>query len=125
MTTVTIMHPGSGSRITSRLQGTGKYVYAGDFCIAPLEEMLRKGWHLVQEPPREDPKFIALTEARKVAVEIGLLSPEEMVATQYEVDRHAEKNCGGSYQDAWRYFEKDGYDMSAVDPQYSRLDDGE
>lgn len=43
---------------------------------------------------------------------------KQAVATQYEVDRHAEKQ-NRSYADAWRYFERLGYDMSEVDPQYS------
>lgn len=38
-------------------------------------------------------------------------------AEQYEVDRHAEKQ-GCSYTDAWRYFEREGYDMIGVWPQY-------
>lgn len=46
----------------------------------------------------------------------------DLKASQYEVDRHAVKQ-GVSYSDAWRYFEKQGYDMSTVDGQYSRLDD--
>lgn len=40
-----------------------------------------------------------------------------MVAQQWELERHAEKQ-GRSYADAWRYFESLGYDMSEVDPQY-------
>lgn len=43
-------------------------------------------------------------------------------ADQWEVDRHAEKqDC--SYADAWRHFEINGYNMSQVDDQYSRLPD--
>ncbi len=40
-----------------------------------------------------------------------------MVAQQWELGRHAEKQ-NRSYADAWRYFESLGYDMSEVDPQY-------
>lgn len=39
------------------------------------------------------------------------------LTTQYEVDRHAEKQ-DRSYADAWRYFETQGYDMSDVLTQY-------
>lgn len=38
-------------------------------------------------------------------------------ANQSAVDRHVEKQ-GVSYADAWRYFERMGYDMSEVEPQY-------
>lgn len=43
------------------------------------------------------------------------------LASQYEVDRHAEKQ-GVSYADAWRYFESQGYDMSTVWGQYEGPD---
>lgn len=46
--------------------------------------------------------------------------PAKPVITQYEVDRHAEKQ-GISYADAWRYFERMGGDLSQVDDQYSRM----
>lgn len=39
-------------------------------------------------------------------------------ATQHDVDSHASKQ-DVSYSDAWRYFERQGYDMADVDPQYS------
>lgn len=38
-------------------------------------------------------------------------------AEQHEVDRHAEKQ-GVSYADAFRYFERRGYDMSGIDEKY-------
>ena len=38
-------------------------------------------------------------------------------ATQYSVDSHAEKQ-EVSYADAWRYFERLGYDMSEITDQY-------
>jgi hypothetical protein len=39
------------------------------------------------------------------------------IASQQAVDRHAEKQ-GVSYADAWRYFQRLGYDMSEVFDQY-------
>lgn len=42
--------------------------------------------------------------------------PVGAVINQYEVDRHAEKQ-EVPYNDAWRYFEAQGYEMSEVDPQ--------
>lgn len=39
------------------------------------------------------------------------------VATNDEIARHAEKQ-GVSWADAWRYFERLGFDMSQADPQY-------
>lgn len=40
------------------------------------------------------------------------------VATDDEIARHAEKQ-GVSWADAWRYFERLGYDMGSASPQYS------
>ena len=40
------------------------------------------------------------------------------VATDDEIARHAEKQ-GVSWADAWRYFERLGFDMSQASPQYS------
>lgn len=39
------------------------------------------------------------------------------VAEQWEVDRHARKQ-DITYAEAWRYFEREGYDMSEVNEQY-------
>ncbi len=41
-----------------------------------------------------------------------------LVANQEQVDSHAEKQQV-SYAEAWRYFEREGYDMSEVLGQYS------
>jgi hypothetical protein len=48
---------------------------------------------------------------------LGAPESDRPIANQSEVERHAEKqDC--SYADAWRYFEREGYDMSEVAPQY-------
>lgn len=42
-------------------------------------------------------------------------------ATDDEIARHAEKQ-GCSWEDAWRYFERQSYDMSSASPQYPYQD---
>lgn len=55
----------------------------------------------------------------KITTEEIPLQTDEIMATTEEIERHAEKQ-EVPYSDAWRSFERLGYDMSQADQQYER-----
>lgn len=87
-----------------------RHINCGAAGTPHLEAAYHPNGHIITDRVRV--RFV--DEARAV-------EPPRMVADQYSVDSHADKQ-GVSYADAWRYFERQGYDMSEVNGQYSETE---
>lgn len=85
----------------------------------PAVDAFVRGFTQATQPPWPTPQGDEDEARERRRLNDPATNPEWPVGAfidQYEVDRHAEKQHV-SYNDAWRYFESQGYDMSEVLPQ--------